>query len=348
MADAEAGEVIGDGITADLVDALAHPLGSLALRPVHSLGVGATGSFVASDVAKNFCVAAHFNGDTLPVTARFSNGSGSAVRRDGWSDVRGLATRFHLPDGTATDLVMMTLREFFTPDAESFLKFARAATPKPFTSPSPLQRLGDYLKLKVPTRAAYPGETIRPDEGAITFADAHAYAQLPVFEAAAIGAPVSYARAAYHAVHTFVLQAPDGGRHHVRFDWLPAVGMLNTDPRATPVDVYLDRELHQRIAADPVRFILSMVIGEIGDAFDDPTRPWPPHRQRIVMGTLTLDQMLDGETTERLSFNPWLLTAGIEPSGDPVLRTRRDVYRLSAGRRGATPCPFMRSDEHGG
>ncbi len=348
MADVEAGQVNGDGgIAAKLVDALHHPEGSPDLRPVHALGIGATGSFVASDCAKTFCTAAHFQGATIPVTARFSNGSGSAVRHDGWSDVRGMATRFHLPDGSATDLIMMTLREFFTPDAETFLEFAIAAKPMPFESPTAWQKIRDYLSLKIPVRAAYPGETIRPDEGATAFADTHAYAQLPVFEAAAIGAPVSYARAAYHAVHTFILTAPDGARHRVRFDWLPAVGMLNTDPEATPVDVYLDAELRQRIAAGPVRFLLSMAIGEIGDAFDDPTRPWPPHRQRIIMGELTLDAMLDPAATERLSFNPWLLTPGIEPSGDAVLAVRRDAYQISAGRRGADACPFLRSDGHG-
>ncbi|URD60654.1 catalase [Sphingomonas sp. KRR8] len=331
-----------------LVDALARPDGSAALRPVHATGNGATGSFAPSDVAHKFCKASHFRRGCSPVraTVRFSNGSGCATRHDGWSDVRGMATRFHLADGSATDLIAMTLREFFAPDAYSFLRFAVAAKPRHFKSTSWLGKIWDYLNLRLPVRDAYPGEVIRPDEGAVAFANQHDYAQLAVFDAASIGAPVSYARASYHAVHTFVLTAPDGTRRYVRFSWLPTVGVLNTDPLAVPVDRYLERELHRRIAAGPVHFNLMMVLGEAGDDFDDSTRPWPPHRRRVFMGTLTLDKLLDDDICERLNFNPWLLPDGIGPSNDPVLRVRKEAYEISGRRRGAAACPCARRDDH--
>lgn len=338
-----------DDIAAKLVDALARPDGDPALRPVHAVGNGAAGGFVASAAAHEYCIAEHFRAgaDPVPVTVRFSNGSGSATRRDGWSDVRGMATRFHLADDRATDLIAMTLREFFAPDPESFLAFAIAAKPAPFKRESPWRKILDYLQLQLPVRDPYPGETIRPDEGAIRFADRNHYAQLAVFDAAAIGAPASYARATYHAVHTFIVTAPDKARHWVRFSWRPTIGVLNNDPGAPPVDVYLEHELRTRIAANPVNFTLMMVIGEAGDQFDDPTRPWPPHRRRIVMGTLTLDRIIDDDVCERLNFNPWLLTTGIEPSNDPVLRVRREAYQISGQRRGAAPCPFAGSPVDG-
>lgn len=339
-----------DNIAGKLVDALERPDGSLALRPVHTIGNGASGFFVASDVAPEYCIAAHFRagGAPVPVTVRFSNGSGSATRHDGWSDVRGMATRFYLGDGSATDLVAMTLREFFAPNPEAFLAFAVAAKPEPFTRESPWQKILDYLQLKPPIRDPYPGETIRPDEGAIRFADQNKFAQLAVFEAAAIGAPASYARAVYHAVHTFIVTGRDGTRRWVRFSWQPTVGVLNTDPNATPVDVYLERELRDRLGTQPAKFTLMMVLGELGDDFDDSTRPWPPHRERILMGTLTLDKLLDNDDCERLNFNPWLLTNGIEASNDPVLRVRREAYLISGKRRGAALCPFAGSqtDDH--
>jgi catalase len=89
--------------------------------------------------------------------------------------------------------------------------------------------------------------------------------------------------------------------------------------------------------------MLMMMIGEDGDVLEDPTVPWPAHRVRVVMGTLSLnevaaDQVADGE---KLSFNPWRLVPGIEPSADPLLRARRDVYEASRKRRGATQCPFL-------
>ena len=77
------------GLAAQLVKHLQRPDGSTALRPVHSIGIGATGVFEASDVAADFCVAPHLQGGRIPITVRFSNGSGAAQCHDGWSDVRG-------------------------------------------------------------------------------------------------------------------------------------------------------------------------------------------------------------------------------------------------------------------
>ena len=330
------------GLAKDLVEALYRPDGSRALRPVHALGIGATGTFVASDIAKAFCVAEHFSGKPVAATVRFSNGSGSATAHDGWSDVRGMATRFHLADATATDLIAMTLPEFFTATPEAFLDFAVAARPAPYKGESTWRKLRALLRLELPLRNPYPGETISPDAGAIAFADDHPDARLAVFGAAAIGAPLSYVRASYHAVHTFVVTGTDGTRRHVRFTWQPVAGVANTNAYETPVDSYLSAELRTRLQSVSARFSLAMTIGETGDAFDDPTRPWPPHRVRIAMGTMTIkavsgDQV---EASERLSFNPWLLVHGIEASNDPVLRVRKEAYKISSAARGGAPCPF--------
>ncbi len=261
------------GIAEKLVDALVLPDGSPDLRPVHAFGIGATGYFEASDVARDFCVAEHFQGKRIRVTVRFSNGSGSAVEHDGWSDVRGMATRFHLADGAATDLIAMTLAEFFTPTPETFLSFTKAARPAPVTRESAWQKIFDMLRLTLPLPDPPPGQTTSPNAGAIQFADQNGYAQLAVFQAAEIGAPVSYVRATYHAVHTFVVVAPDGARRWVRFSWQPVEGVLNTDPNATPVDKYLQQELRDRLTEGPARFTLMMSIGEAGDDLSDPSRP---------------------------------------------------------------------------
>jgi catalase len=333
------------GIAAKLVDALVIPEGRPDLRPVHAIGIGATGYFEASDVARDYCIAEHFQGQRIPVAVRFSNGLGSAVAHDGWSDVRGMATRFHLANGAATDLIAMTLSEFFTPTPETFLSFAEAAKPAPVMRESPWQKLLDLLRLMLPVPDPPPGQKDSPNAGAIRFADQNDYAKIAVSQAATIGAPFSYARADYHAVHTFVIVAPGGARRWVRFSWQPVAGVLNTDPDATPVDRYLQEELRERLKQGPARFTLMMTIGETGDDFNDPSRPWPPHRVRIMMGMLTIDAVPEDQAAncERLSFNPLLLIPGIEPSDDPVLRVREDAYKISSKRRGGNACPFSGS-----
>jgi catalase len=330
-------------IAEKLVKVLRRPDGSEKLRPVHAIGIGATGYFEPSDVARDYCIAEHFQGERIPVKVRFSNGSGCAKPHDGWSDVRGMATRFELANGATTDLIAMTLPEFFAPTPEAFLDFAIAAKPVPVTRESPWRKFLDLLHLTLPLPNPYPGETISPDAGAMRFADQNDYAKLAVFQAAEIGAPVSYVRAEYHAVHTFVIVAPDGARRWVRFGWQPVLGVLNTDPEKTPKDEYLQQELRDRLAEGPARFTLMMAIGEAGDDFKDCSRPWPPHRVRIMMGMLTVvDVPKDQETnSERLAFNPMHLTAGIEASDDPVLRVRGKSYDISSEwRLKAGGCPF--------
>lgn len=335
------------GLARKMVDALIAglPDGDTSLRPVHAFGIGATGFFQASDIARDFCAAKHFCGDKLPVTVRFSNGSGSAIKRDGWSDVRGMATRFHLPGGAATDLIGMTLPEFFTPTPEGFLKFAVEATPAPVARQSSWQKLKDMLQLLQPLPDPYPGQTVSPVPTAIGFADRNDSAKLAVLQGATLGAPVSYARASYHAVHTFIVVAPDGARRWVRFTWQPVAGVLTTDPDELPVDDYLAQELRTRVATDPPRFMLMMTIGEAGDDFDDPSRPWPPRRARVIMGALTIDKIPDDQVAfcESLAFNPMRLVNGIEPSNDPVLWARREAYEYSRDLRGGAACPFSGS-----
>jgi catalase len=334
MVDASVAKKLVEAIIANL------PAPVPGKRPVHTIGMGVKGEFVASDVARTYCIAEHFKGQPIPVSVRFSNGLGGPEQHDGWSDVRGMAARFHLPDGTASDLIATTLGEFFVRNVDDYFEFAEVATLEPYRRRPWWLKLWDILQLKVPPRDPYPNETRNVDAGALRYANRHRFAQLGVFQAAVIGAPVSYARASYHAVHTFMVTAPDGVRRPVRFSWQPVAGVRNTDPTAVPRDKYLFEELENRLRRWPARFMLMMTIGEAGDALDDPTKPWPATRIRVVMGTLTLikvaeDQDADGE---RISFNPCRLAPGIEVSGDPILEARLGAYEVSREMRGG--CPF--------
>ena len=318
------------------------------LRPVHTVGIGASGIFIPSDVAKDFCRAEFFVTARTAVTLRFSNGLGDAEPHDSWNDVRGLAVRFHLSDGSAADLLAMTLPEFFTRTVETFGPFAEKTAPVDVTRSSAWRKLLDMLCLIRPLDDPPPNR-IKSGEGpAVVFADEHPECRLAMFHAASLGAPVSYARAAYHAVHTFVVTGTDKVRRHVRFHWVPVAGVRNLERKpGDPVrDSYLQDELRSRVAKEPVRFQLMMAIGEAGDEFDDASRAWPPHRVRVVMGTLVIDKVHDDQVAlgEKLTFNPWRLVDGIDPGPDPILKLRKHAYEVSRGRREVSPCPFARDD----
>ena len=60
-------------------------------RPIHAPGIAATGWFQATGVAADFTEAAHFGGGRVPVTVRFSNGTGLSTVADSTPAVRGMA-----------------------------------------------------------------------------------------------------------------------------------------------------------------------------------------------------------------------------------------------------------------
>src|ERR687890_328561 len=77
----------GQMLDAFKADAPGHVSGT---RWAHTHGIGVVGHFVASDVARHYCIADHFQGHTVPVFIRLSNGSSEPVRHDERPDTRGL------------------------------------------------------------------------------------------------------------------------------------------------------------------------------------------------------------------------------------------------------------------
>jgi catalase len=100
---------------------------------------------------------------------------------------------------------------------------------------------------------------------------------------------------------------------------------------------YLFAGLIEQIQAQrrPLRWRLFVIVGQPGDATDDATRAWPEEREKVGVGTLTLDHVESDDTSAArdINFDPLVLPAGIEPSDDPLLSARSAVYSQSFTRR---------------
>src|SRR3954451_6367044 len=110
-------------------------------RALHSKGVICKATFTATPEAGELTRAGHMTGQTIEVTARLSNGGGDPTVPDYEPDVRGLATAFHLSDGTRTDLLSQTLPRFPFHDERGF--FAAMQLSKP--SLGSLARLPGFI-----------------------------------------------------------------------------------------------------------------------------------------------------------------------------------------------------------
>jgi catalase len=85
----------------------------------------------------------------------------------------------------------------------------------------------------------------------------------------------------------------------------------------------------------PLRWRVIVIIGQLGDPTNDATLAWPPEREQVDVGTLTIDNVENGDNgpATDITFDPLVLPAGIAPSDDPLLSARSAVYSQAYTRR---------------
>jgi catalase len=300
----------------EIVDALEavnggpHP----GFRAVHAKGTICTGTFTATPEARRLSRAAHLGGEQIQTTVRFSNASGHPRTPDADPLAgRGMAVKFHLPDGEATDIVSVPLVVFFARNAEDFLEMTRARIPDPETGQPDPEKLGAYL-------AEHPEAGVALQKGIPKLAPT-----------------TSFATSDYRALHAFGLVDADGGVHWGRYTWEPEAGTeyLTDEQREATARDYLQEEIRQRLADGIARFTLEFTLANEGDPLEDPTAEWEGEHEVVELGELeviSVDE--DAETPGApIVFDPMRLTDGIEPSADEILAARPKAYSVSIDRR---------------
>jgi catalase len=275
-------------------------------RALHAKGILLKGTFTPSPEAGKLTRAVHMQeGQSVPATIRFSDGSGKPDAADYAPDPRGMAIKLYLPDGSRTDIVAQTSPRFPVHTPEAFVELLRAQA-SPWRLPLFLLR--------------HP-ETLRA---------------LPVARKGLVP-PESFATCTHYGLHAFRFVNADSQSQYVRYTLVPEAG----DKRLSSAEAkrrgrdYLFEEIRQRVADGPVRFTLELQLAEPGDPVDDPWAMWPPDRRRVSAATLEIT----GLETERekdgdiLVFDPTRVTDGIALSDDPVLHFRAAAYSESVARR---------------
>jgi len=278
-------------------------------RALHAKGTLLKGTFTATPEAAGLTRAAHMQGEPVPVTVRVSNGSGDPDAPDYKPDVRGLAVKLYLPDGSRTDIVAQTVPRFPVSTPDAFVELMRAQRP----GPGMAWRVPAFFARHPKSLTVLPGsmKALRPLE--------------------------SYATTTYYALHAYRLLDSEGGSRYVRYTVVPEAG----ETRISPGEAkrrgrdYLQEDIRERVARGAVHFTLELQVAGPGDPSDDPSASWPTERERLRAGTLELTG-LDAEREQGddvLVFDPTRVTDGIELSDDPVLRFRHDAYAESIARR---------------
>ena len=278
-------------------------------RALHAKGLLCAGTFTASAEGARLTRAAHMQGQPVRATVRFSNGGGDPGVPDHVPDVRGMAVKLYLEDGSRTDVVAQTAPRFPARTPDAFRDFIRATAP------------GIAQAWKLPLFLARHREALVGLPGNL----------------AGIKTPASFATRRYYAIHSYRWIGPDGTARYVRYRWVPDAGEAGLSLRAAKAQGrdYLREELRARLGRGAVRFALEAQIAAPGDPVDDATAPWRSDRETPVVGTLEVTG-LDGERErdgDVLVFDPCRVVDGIELSDDPVLRFRTLAYSESIERR---------------
>jgi len=277
-------------------------------RAFHAKGVVVEGSFKASAEAARLSGATLFNGGTIRVTARFSDGAGVPNVPDGSPAMpRGIAIKYHLPGGGDTDMVTNSFKFFPVGTGEDFRDLLQAIVASQPDAPHPT-KLEQFF-------GSHPNAP-------------KAIGSLPI--------PDSFADEEYRGIDAFIFVNKSGQRQAVRYVIAPEkLVHITPEEAAKQSPNYLFDDLAKRIAQKPLVFHLKAQLAEPGDQTKDASQPWPDDRKLVDLGVLTLTKVVpdSAQVEKKLLFLPTNLTPGIELSDDPLPRVRAAAYGVSFGRR---------------
>ncbi|MCI0624156.1 MAG: catalase family peroxidase [Acidobacteria bacterium] len=281
-------------------------------RANHAKGVILEGTFTPSASAASVSKAAHLQKlkSPVPVTVRFSNGSGLPTVPDTNEMPRGMAVKFALPDGSKTDIVVLSYNGFPVATAEEFRDFLLAIVASGPDAPKPTA-FEKFLSTH-PTAKAFV-EAPKPP-------------------------PVSFGTLAYFGINTFKFTNADGVATFGRYQLQPVAGekFLSKEQVSKMGPDYLVDEIGGRVGRGPVKFKLMLQVAEQSDKIDDPSIAWPDTRKKVELGTIAITKATtESHTADKLLFLPGAVVSGIE-AADPMIAARSAAYIVSLSRRSKT------------
>ena len=285
-----------------------HP----GFRRNHAKGVCVTGHFDSNGNGVALSKASVFLPGRVPIIGRFALAGGQPYVSDAPQTVRSMAILFKLPNGEEWRTGMNNIPVFVVNTAQGFYEQLLASAPDPATGKPDPAAMNAFL-------AKHPASA-----RAIRLIRSH---------------PVSsgFANSTYNSLNAFRFISVQGAVVPVRWSMVPVQPFEPVDaaPPGQAGKNYLFDTLIAGIHANPLQWHLVITVGQPGDPTADATLPWPPDRQQVDAGTLTIDDVESEDTSpvRDINFDPLVLPNGIEASDDPLLSARSAAYSQSFTRR---------------
>ena len=302
-----------DPLSRDLLQAFDTVNGGVheGYRPAHAKGIFLSGTFTASAKAAGLTRALHANRSSTPVAVRFSDFAGIPTVADNdkeHASPRGFALRFYVSEHSHTDIIGHSENGFPSSTAEEFLELLRAvaASGPGVAKPLPIEKfLGSHPKALAFIQAPKP-------------------------------IPASFAKETFYGVNAYLFTNAQGAKAYGRYRVLPVEKSeyLEDGALAGKDKDFLFAEMKDRIGRGTVKMRIVVQVAGPGDKTDDATVVWPEDRALVEFGTVELNTLVpEGDAGQRhIIFDPIPRVDGIEPSADPLLDARANLY-LASGRR---------------
>jgi catalase len=282
-----------------------HP----GFRRNHAKGMGVSGYFDSNGNGARISKALVFQPGRVPVVGRFSLGGGQPYAADTPDAVRGLGLQFSLPNGEVWRTAMINLPVFPVRTPEAFYERMMASKPDSKTGKPDPAKMQAFL-------ADHP----------------EAVKAMQVIKAQPASA--GFASSTFHSLNAFRFVNAAGESIPVRWLLEPA-RPFEAAGTAEAAHDYLFDTLIAKIHRAPLQWHLIVIIGQPGDPTNDATLAWPEGRERVDVGTVTLDSVVSeaNSSATDINFDPLALPVGIAPSDDPLLSARSAAYSQSYTRR---------------
>jgi catalase len=286
----------------------AHP----GLRRNHAKGICISGHFESNGHGAALSKALVFAPGRVPVIGRFALAGGQPYAADAAHTVRSMAILFKLAGGEEWRTGMNNIPVFAVNSAQGFYDQLLAAAPDSATGNPDPEKMKAFLG-KHPESAK-----------AIQLIRSH---------------PVSsgFANSTFNSLNAFRFINDGGSVVSVRWSMTPVQAFEPADA-ASPAHAgknYLFEALIASVRSHPLQWHLVVTVGQPEDPTNDATLPWPADRQRVDVGTLTVDRIESEDTNPArdINFDPLVLPNGITGSNDPLLSARSAAYAQSFTRR---------------
>jgi catalase len=285
-----------------------HP----GFRRNHAKGLCVTGYFESNGQGAPWSKAVVFLPGRIPVLGRFALAGGQPYQTDAPHTVRSMALLFQLPGGEEWRTGMNNIPVFAVNSAQGFYDLLLASVPDSATGKPDPAKMSAFLQRHPESAKAL--QLIRSQPVSSGFADS-----------------------TYNGLNAFRFTNAAGATTPVRWSMAPVqpFAPAGAMPTGEAGGNYLFDALIADLHSHPLQWHLILTIGQPGDSTSDATLPWPPDRQHIDVGTLTITQIQSEDTSpvRDINFDPLVLPNGINASDDPLLTARSAAYAQSFTRR---------------